>query len=282
MCCNVDPSYHFPLFIIALDFVMGNRKSYIKTNKHKSIKTAEYQSTLTTKQWMNEIEKQRTKFSMISDDEEYQLFVNYLIFPFYPSSNFYISIIVRLISHYIGDVSLGKILFNINDMWTINSQFSFNGDRVSITTHPINGDIYIADEYILYKLENEKLTLIAQIPDQYNRCKYGVYVEYDYKITDLTFNPDGNLLFCLINNDLCKVYHIDYSNNDKKQDEKIHLLAPYDTMDILKYDFNSYYLYPQWLKEFWNGKMCTIITEKEAKKKKKFFTNSFIPIRSIY
>eukprot|EP01083_Nonionella_stella_P021075 58447_1 len=244
---------------------MGN-SNYSKTkNKKKELhQCLQTTDSLNTRQWMNAIEKERNDLGCISDDEEYQLFVNYVMFPFDANSNFYIAIIVRLISHYVGEVSVGRVVCDIDDMYTKHSRFTFNGNNVTMTTHPINGQIYIADEYTLYKVINYELHVIAQIPDQHNKSKFGDYVERDVKITDLTFTPDGNALLCLINNDLDHVYYIDCHKDEKALDERIIHDTPYDTsLDILKYDFNNYYLTTEWLQNFLTGAVSTTLTQQE-------------------
>lgn len=184
-------------------------------NKH-----SEEKGQLNETEWRDLIQKQRqNKY----DGNDYELLIQYLSDP-QTTSNDVISNIARIIRYYMTKTQSVTLC----DFCQTN--FKFEGVKVSIAIHPINGDIYIADEYKIFKfIKKNTLQLIAKIPD--------ALLSKRSRITDLSFHPDGNILLCLIDNDLSSVYYIDYKN-----DAKITISKRFDKMDICKYDFTHYYL----------------------------------------
>ena len=184
-------------------------------------------SNLDESQWMKMIQQTRqTKY--IGND--YELFIQYLSDP-QTTHNDVISNITRVIRSYISKIA-SATLCDFSD-----TNYDFDGLKVSIAIHPINGDIYIADEHKVYKLlQKNALKLVAQIPEPLS--PWG----QKSRITDLSFHPDGDLLFCMLNNDLYSVYSIQYNNKDISIDSKINTSTRYDKMNVFKYDFTHYYL----------------------------------------
>ena len=207
-------------------------------------------------EWQSEIISTEDVVIVYDINDEYENFINKLLYPTQWKSPFYISSIIRIIHHYIGK-HLSSLLCKKESQFF--NRITFSPPIISI--NPINGIIYIADEYAIYYLDEtdnknmdeKRLKLSCQIPNYYD-------LNHDVRITNISFNCNGKSLFAQINNNLDKIYYVDLIKNGRK---KIYFNKVYDkSMDILKYNFNGYYLTSKWLPQFFLEVVNTIIPNK--------------------
>eukprot|EP01084_Bolivina_argentea_P012536 23455_1 len=196
--------------------------------------------------WKNEIIATK---SIIDINKEYNKFINNLAYPS-SSSPFYISIITRVIHHYTDIVT---------PLLLCESKFQlFDGLKFTapiISPHPITGKLFMADDYTIYILDendtkvmdNKRLKQTIEIPNHYD-------LNHDIKITNISFNGDGKSIFAILNNNDDKIHYID------QKTKTIFFNKVYDkSMDILRYNFNSYFLTSKWLPQFFLEVVNTII-----------------------
>eukprot|EP01084_Bolivina_argentea_P307731 531935_1 len=214
---------------------MGNKASKVNTkppvsvpDKHKIIG-----KSMSKSEWMNQIQMEKTKYEQNNNINldylnDYQLLIQYLSSPQLLTGYSVISVIARMIRLYV-DTLYGYTIIKYNE-----NNIQLNGIKISIAIHPITGQIYIADAFKICKLQpdKKKLETIAVISDKEQN-----------RITDLTFNPNGSALFCLLNGNLKNIYFIDYKNENKSLNERINTQYIFDKINICNYDFNNLYLY---------------------------------------
>eukprot|EP01084_Bolivina_argentea_P123299 218505_1 len=182
---------------------------------------------LNEQEWMNKIEQSRK--NRFNADDDFELLIQYLADPQTIANNV-ISNIARVIRQYITNTK-GITLCDFSKL-----DIKFDGIKVSMAIHPLNGEIYIADEYKIFKLTKQNtVQLIASQQIDYN------ILTHRSRITDLSFHSDGNVLFCMLNNDLTAVYLVDYNNENKLIHKRI-IFEIHNKMNIFKYDFNHYYV----------------------------------------
>mmetsp|Transcript_32821 Transcript_32821/g.53263 ORF Transcript_32821/g.53263 Transcript_32821/m.53263 type:complete len:476 (+) Transcript_32821:29-1456(+) len=192
---------------------------------------------LTRTEWLTKVKEQQVRYYKQFDDEkeelldDYQLFIEYLIFRRSITGYSEICVIARIVRGFLGAVH-GSSIFD-------HTAITFDGLRISIAVHPISAHIYIADEKRIYKLLSgddtpyaSGFTTVAEIPTKHQSTQ---------KIKDVTFSADGTDMFCLMNDDLYNVYRVRLSDDHISVYERICFEAAHDSMDYLLYDFNHCY-----------------------------------------
>ena len=207
----------------------------------------------TVDQWRRRIIMNEDVVIVYDIADEYESFINKLAYPTQWNSPFYISIIIRVINHYIGNDA------NQSSLLCKKESQLFEGLKLTspiLTINPINGKIYLCDgEYTIFyldesdnkHLDDKRLKKVCSIPNHFD-------LNHDVKLTNIAFNSDGESLFAMINNNMDKIYYVNLPN------KKIFYDKIYDkSMDILRYNFNEYYLTSKWLPQFFLEVVNTII-----------------------
>jgi len=192
-------------------------------------------STMDEQEWRSKIETTRLRKY---GGDGYQLFIQYLTDP-QSISNDIIANIARVVRAYATN-TLSMTLCDFTQYPqkspTEPCNHTLEGIKVSIAIHPISGELFIADQAHVYKyIRFNHLQPIAKLPS--------LATSTPDRITDLTFDANGDQLHYMLNNNLTAVYSLPY-DDDKKI--KISFYDFYrkssQTMNIFKFDFTHFYL----------------------------------------
>jgi len=229
---------------------MGNANSTQVAKRQTSVGGQPNPSILSHSEWLLRIQEQKNKYHEKLDDDDdddselndddYMLFIDYLIFKRTITGYSDICIVARMVRHYVGSVH-GTSVFADNAI-------EFDGIRIAIAIHPITAQIYIADESRVYHMTSSTSTSQWRRTDSHNNNSFEIVAEIaeshraQHKLTDLTFSADGERMFCLMDNDLSVVHNIIINNDAIPVERRIEYASnKLMKMDYLCFDFNHYY-----------------------------------------